>query len=97
MSLIVIAQIHSKTEFNSSVLNALSHLVGQTQKEPSCKTYDLLQSLTDPSHFTMYEVWESETGFNEHNKMDYIKDFVLQSENWLSQSMTVTTHILLKP
>lgn len=97
MIIIVIAQIHSKGEFNSSVQTALLNLVEQTHKEPACKTYDLLQSLTDPNHFTMYEVWESKTGFNEHNKMDYIKDFVSHSKNWLTQSMIVTTHILLKP
>jgi quinol monooxygenase YgiN len=97
MSLIVIAQIHSKNEFNQQVKEALQYLVVETHKEPACKTYDLLQNLTDQNHFTMYEVWENETGFDEHSKMDYIKEFVSHSENWLTQSMTVTTHNLLKP
>jgi quinol monooxygenase YgiN len=97
MNLIVIAQIHSKTEFNLLVQTALLKLVEQTNKEPACKSYDLLQNLTDRNHFTMYEVWESETGFNQHNQMDYIKDFVSHSKNWLTQSMTVTTNIILKP
>jgi quinol monooxygenase YgiN len=96
MSIIVIAQIHSKPEFNASVQIALQHLVEQTRKEPACKAYDLLQNATDPDHFTMYEVWESESGFEKHNEMNYIKTFIIISKNWLSQSMVVSTYSLVE-
>lgn len=92
MSLIVIAQIHSKPEFNNAVKAALLNLVELTHKEVACKTYDLTQNLTNSNHFIMYEVWESDQGFNEHNQMDYIKEFVTLSQNWLDQPMKVSTH-----
>lgn len=92
MNLIVIAQIHSKPEFNSAVKTALLNLVELTHKEVACKTYDLTQNLTNSNHFIMYEVWESEQGFNEHNQMVYIKEFVKLSQNWLEKPMTVSTY-----
>lgn len=92
MNSIAIAEIHSKPEAILNVKRALQHLVDETHQEHAFKVYDLLQNIDDPNHFTMYEIWEDEAGFQSHNQMSYIKKFVLQSKEWLAKPMTVVKY-----
>ncbi len=39
-----------------------------TRQEPRNARFDVLQSLEDPSRFTLYEVYQDEAGFKEHQQ-----------------------------
>ena len=39
-----------------------------TRQEPRNARFDVLQSLDDPSRFTLYEVYKDEAGFKEHQQ-----------------------------
>src|ERR1700753_4204804 len=42
-------------------------------KEPGCKRFDIINLASDPNHFFLYEVYESEAALKSHRETDHFK------------------------
>lgn len=62
----VIASIKVKAGEEDRARELLGSIVPATLQEPGCLTYDLHQSLTDPTEFMFYERWESDDALAAH-------------------------------
>ncbi|MDE2062569.1 MAG: antibiotic biosynthesis monooxygenase [Bradyrhizobium sp.] len=45
-------------------------------KEPGCKRFDILNLGSDPNHFFLYEVYDSEAAFKAHRETDHFKKYM---------------------
>jgi autoinducer 2-degrading protein len=43
--------------------------------EPGCKRFDIINLASDPNHFFLYEVYESEAALKAHRETDHFKKF----------------------
>jgi quinol monooxygenase YgiN len=63
----VIAQFNVKPEHVEQFQRrALAEMVGPTQGEPGCISYDLWQDRNEPTRFAMVEVWMSQADLDRH-------------------------------
>lgn len=76
MKIYLTAIIESQPEFLEEVKAVLQNMVIQTQKETASLQYDLHQGIEDENKFIFYEIWENQSGLDEHNKQPYIQDFI---------------------
>jgi autoinducer 2-degrading protein len=44
-------------------------------KEPGCRRFDILNLASDPNHFLLYEVYDSEAAFKEHRATAHFKKY----------------------
>jgi (4S)-4-hydroxy-5-phosphonooxypentane-2,3-dione isomerase len=44
-------------------------------KEPGCRRFDILNLASDPNHFFLYEVYDSEAAFKEHRASEHFKKY----------------------
>ena len=56
-----------------------------TRKEPANIRFDFIRSKTDPNHFTLYEVFESAAGIDEHKKTEHYNVWRETVEPWMSR------------
>ena len=68
----VIAHIRAKPDCIDQVRAVLVGYVDKTRAEDGCFVYDLLQSHTDPAHFTFVEEWSGEPALAAHGKSPHI-------------------------
>jgi autoinducer 2-degrading protein len=57
-----------------SILRTLAPLA---RAERGCRQFDANRSTDDPRRFLLYEVYEDEAAFSEHNDSDHFKRYVL--------------------
>ncbi|CAF0788306.1 unnamed protein product [Didymodactylos carnosus] len=69
----VIIDIFVKAEKSEYGKKILYGLVDQSKKEDGCMRYRLCENLTDKTHFTIIEQWESEENYEEHLQSEHIK------------------------
>jgi (4S)-4-hydroxy-5-phosphonooxypentane-2,3-dione isomerase len=44
-------------------------------KEPGCRRFDIVNLASDPNHFFLYEVYDSEAAFKEHRASEHFKKY----------------------
>ena len=44
-------------------------------KEPGCKRFDIINLASDPNHFFLYEVYDSEAAFKAHRASEHFKKY----------------------
>ncbi|BDM83309.1 putative quinol monooxygenase [Acaryochloris marina] len=87
-SLFVFARITPKPEYLSDARSAIFGIVSQTQSEPGCRQFSLLEGLDDGCLY-LYEEWESQAALADHYQQPYTKSVFECYEQWLSQPVEV--------
>jgi quinol monooxygenase YgiN len=73
---VVAIQIVAKFGEEGAVADALQALVKPTMAEPGVKLFLPYRSPTDPTAFFIFELYENEAGWAEHQKTAHFKSFV---------------------
>jgi (4S)-4-hydroxy-5-phosphonooxypentane-2,3-dione isomerase len=54
-------------------------------KEPGCKRFDIINLASDPNHFFLYEVYDSEAALKAHRETDHFKKFAATIANMVAK------------
>jgi quinol monooxygenase YgiN len=57
-------------------LAAIKENGAATVKEPGCKRFDIINLNSDPNHFFLYEVYDSEAALKSHRETDHFKKYM---------------------
>jgi (4S)-4-hydroxy-5-phosphonooxypentane-2,3-dione isomerase len=60
---------------HDNFLAAIKENGAASVKEPGCKRFDIINLASDPNHFFLYEVYESEAALKAHRETDHFKKF----------------------
>ncbi len=71
----VIATVHVRTEHRADFLENARPLIAASVKEPECRSYDLLSSITEPNCFDFVERWASREALSRHFETPHFKEF----------------------
>jgi quinol monooxygenase YgiN len=69
----VIAELRIRTEMAEKAFAAARKMVAATLKEDGCISYDMHQSLTDPSRLVVVERWSSREALSRHLETPHLK------------------------
>ena len=56
--------------------------------EPGCKRFDIINLASDPNHFFLYEVYESEAALKAHRETDHFKKFAAAAAKMVAKRET---------
>jgi quinol monooxygenase YgiN len=73
---VVAIQIVAKAGEENVVGDALIALIKPTMAEPGVKLFLPYRSPTDPTSFFIFELYENEAGWAEHQRTTHFKEFV---------------------
>ncbi len=68
---VVCVKVHVIAEQVEAFIAATADNARATRQEPRNVRFDVLQALDDPSRFTLYEVYQDEAGFKEHQQTSH--------------------------
>ena len=75
--LVVTAFWDAKPEEVDSLLGIIGKFLPQAQREPGVKAFQIHQSLTEPTKFFFYEVFDDEAAFAEHQQSEHFKTLIV--------------------
>jgi quinol monooxygenase YgiN len=85
MEITIIVPINAKQECRDKVLEKLLELTALTNKEAGNICYCLHENAADPKQFVIYEKWKDQAALDFHMEQDYLKNFLAESEELLSE------------
>jgi quinol monooxygenase YgiN len=71
----VLATIHVRAEHRADFLENARTVIAATHKEPGCRSYDLMSSITEPNCFVFVERWESRQALEQHFDTPHLKEW----------------------
>ncbi len=71
----VIATLTVKQETRAELIAAAKQSIAATRKEAGNISYDMHESVTDPSRIVFVEQWEDADALGAHGKSDHIRAF----------------------
>ncbi len=71
-----LVHMRAKSDRETELRELLEALVAHTRAEDGPVSYDLFQSKTEPTEFTIYEGWDSEDALNRHSRSAYFQDVI---------------------
>jgi quinol monooxygenase YgiN len=74
--------IKVKEECLEKFLNGVRNHARNSNTEPGCVRYEVLQDVVDPHVICLYEVFEDESAFNAHRSHTYYKEWMESSKDW---------------
>lgn len=86
----------AKSGMEAYVERFLKQLMEHSRVDKGCITYNIHQSIDNPSEFMVYMLWESKESFEKHNQNPEVKDFRkrLAKEMFEEQSPKTYWHLL---
>ncbi|MGB9114755.1 putative quinol monooxygenase [Bradyrhizobium sp.] len=57
-------------------LAAITENGAAAAREPGCRRFDILNLASDPNHFFLYEVYDSEAAFKAHRETEHFKKYM---------------------
>lgn len=66
-------------------------------REPGNLRFDVLQNADDPSHFMLYEVYETEEAAADHKKTDHYIEWKKNVENWMQKPREGVPYTVISP
>ena len=75
--LIVTAFWEAKPEEVDSLVGIIRKFLPQAQAEPGVLAFQIHQSLTEPTKFFFYEVFNDEAAFAEHQQSEHFKTLIV--------------------
>jgi (4S)-4-hydroxy-5-phosphonooxypentane-2,3-dione isomerase len=89
--------IRVKPEFISKFIEATIINHDASIKEPGNLRFDFLQSSEDPSHFILYEAYESEESAFAHKKTPHYATWKETVSTWMLKPRESATYTMLRP
>ena len=71
----VVATLTIKPGTAAEFIAGAKACIAETVKEPGCISYDLTESVTDPSKFVFVEQWENAEALVPHRAAEHMKAF----------------------
>jgi len=66
-------------------------------QEPGNVRFDVLQSMTDPTRFLLYEAYQSEEETAEHKKTEHYLKWRRKVDSWMPKAREVIPHRVICP
>jgi autoinducer 2-degrading protein len=60
----------------ANYLAAITENGAAAAKEPGCRRFDIVNLASDPNHFFLYEVYDSEAAFKAHRASEHFKKYM---------------------
>lgn len=73
--LTLVAKLKVKADAVEQIKAAALAIVEPSRAEAGCISYDVHQSVEDPTVFAWYETWTDKAAIDEHFEYDYVKNF----------------------
>lgn len=71
----VLATVHVRAEHRADFLENARTVIGATHREPGCRSYDLMSSITEPNCFVFVERWDSREALEAHFSTPHLKEW----------------------
>lgn len=71
----LVARLKVRDGSEEAVISAAMAIVGPSREEEGCVSYDVHQSIEDPTVFCWYETWTDKASLDAHFGYDYVKEF----------------------
>ena len=75
--LVVTAFWEAKPEEVDTLKGIIRKFLPQAQREPGVRAFQIHQSLTEPTKFFFYEVFNDEAAFAEHQQSEHFKTLIV--------------------
>ena len=75
--LVVTAFWDARPEEVDALVGIIGKFLPQAQREPGVKAFQIHQSLTEPTKFFFYEVFDDEAAFAEHQQSEHFKTLIV--------------------
>lgn len=79
MSLVLQVLIKIKPENVSAFMKKLGENAAAARREPGCRQFDVLVDPADPTRVMLYEVYDNEKAFEEHQQGAAFKKYVAEA------------------
>jgi quinol monooxygenase YgiN len=86
----VVARLQAKTGMEDQVRRECFALIAPSRMDEGCITYDLYQSMDDPTVFVFIENWLSREHVEKHLEMPHCQQFDQRTEGMLIGSEEIT-------
>ena len=86
-----------KPEFIQDFIKATIVNHENSVKEPGNLRFDVLQSVDNPSRFTLYEAYESEESAAAHKKTDHYLQWKETVADWMAKPREGIKHSIIRP
>jgi quinol monooxygenase YgiN len=71
----VVATLTIKPEARAELIEGAKACIAETRKEPGNISYDMHESVTDPTRMVFVEQWDNAEALGPHGKSDHMKAF----------------------
>lgn len=95
--IVTIVEIYVKQERINEFINATLENHKNSVKEKGNFRFDVLQSLDDPSRFTLYEVYENQEAVKAHKNTSHYLKWKESVEEFMSQQRKGIPHKVIAP
>lgn len=85
--------IRVKEEHLEEFLKGVHKHARNSNSEPGCVRYEVLQDVVEPHVVCLYEVFEDESAFNAHREYPYYREWMDNSKNWRHSDQRIR-HVL---
>ncbi|UCG00993.1 MAG: antibiotic biosynthesis monooxygenase [Candidatus Heimdallarchaeota archaeon] len=94
---IVCVTVFVKPEYRDAFIEASLENARNTRNEPKNLRFDVLQCLDDPDRFFLYEVYQDETGMNDHKTTSHYQKWRETVEEMMAKPREGIKHKNLFP
>ena len=94
---IVCVSVFVKPEFRNTFIKATLENARNTRNEPKNLRFDVLQGLDDPDRFFLYEVYQDESGMDDHKTTSHYQQWRETVEKMMAKPREGIKHKNLFP
>ena len=85
MSFALVVNIRTKPETRAAFMEKLAANAAAARAEPGCLTFDVLVHPDDPDRVMLYEIYQSEAAFQEHQATPAFKTYLAEAVPMLAE------------
>jgi (4S)-4-hydroxy-5-phosphonooxypentane-2,3-dione isomerase len=89
--------IYVQEEYIEEFIEATMDNHINSRMEPGNIRFDVLQSINDPSRFTLYEVFESQEAIEAHRKTAHYHRWREKVDGWMARQREGVPHRIIAP
>jgi len=86
----VIAHIRARAGKEPETEQVITGLIGPTQNEPGCISYELFAGPDTPGLYMFIETWENREALLTHLQQPYVQAFISRSDELLAEPLDVS-------
>lgn len=95
--IVTVVDIQVRSEFVDEFIEATRENHKKSVSEPGNLRFDFLQDKADPSHFFLYEAYESEEAAANHKRTDHYKRWKERVEEYMERPRRGTQTRVIEP